>query len=87
MIISSEGPRLKMNDVLSFEEIDDLVLLARGDVDLVADALAANMRLEGGWFRKSQWVIDKEATINYIKDHVKKLEEIPVLGDDDALHS
>ena len=72
-------------ELISSKEIDDLVLLARGNIDLVEEALSAHLHLDRGWFRPRQWVIDKEKVINHIKEHVEKLEGIPIASDDDPL--
>jgi len=70
-----------MTEVLSQEEIDALVLLARGNVDLVEEALCTNIVTKG--FFKKNWIIDKEKVIEHIQKKVKELEDIPVMGDDD----
>jgi len=69
-------------EIISEKEMDALVVLARGNVDLVGEALISNIKKEGFWFWQ-KWIIDKTAAINYIKERTEKLENIPMLGDDE----
>lgn len=62
------------------DQLNELTCVARGNVDLVEEALLASIKYTRSWkqfFRKKEY-LDVEAAARYIREKVKQLDEVPM---------
>jgi hypothetical protein len=69
--------------------LDDLVFVARGDTDLVQQALIESLKLKRcGWFwLQKQWTIDMIEVVNRIVSRREIVDNLPLSDDETQINN